>query len=109
MENDITTISGLRHVAHGGIKSEFIDGWLAKFRQIPGCGEEPDFELTSLQRKAANDPRFFEQRGQNLVITGPTSSGKTLVAETLMANHFTRGTFPRGCIFAVPLKALLRA
>lgn len=99
-------LSELEHVPNGGIARPIVENWIGKFRKVPGNADQPDFRLTSLQSIAAEHPDTFGSRGKNLIITGPPSAGKTLIAEMLMANHFSLKKYPLGCIYAVPLKAL---
>lgn len=106
VNTQISSIKDLIRVPHGGIKSVYVENWIKKFRSLPGNEIVDDFSLTSLQKKVANHSEAFDPRGPNLLITGPTSAGKTLAAEMLMANHLTRGINPVGCIYAVPLRAL---
>ncbi len=42
-------------------------------------------------------------KGKNIVVSSPTGSGKTLVAEIAMINHFLKG---RKTLYIVPLKSL---
>src|SRR5947208_1147204 len=102
----ISTIRDLSRVPRGGIHTSVIDKWIESFQAPLGNEQYDDFELTSLQKAVANHPEAFGERGPNLVISGPTSAGKTLAAEMLIANHLARATHPIGCIYAVPLRAL---
>ncbi len=88
------------------INQEFVRSWLSAFRASPGASALEDFSLTELQKVVANDPEALRQGTQNLVIAGPTSAGKTLAAEILMARVLTGATPPYGCVYAVPLRAL---
>src|SRR5262249_19616210 len=99
-------IGDLARVPDGGIDDSVIRAWQDQFRRALGTDEDADFELTTLQREVAGDADAFRPNGRNLVITGPTSAGKTLCAEMLMANHLKRASHPLGCIYAVPLRAL---
>lgn len=101
------TLRSLETVPNGGIPPSIVDRWIAGFQAVPGNEGASDFGLTSLQSRVAEHPDAFGERGPNLVITGPTSTGKTLAAEMLMANHFGLRKYPVGCIYAVPLKALV--
>src|SRR4051794_41066050 len=90
----IEYLSDLKNVPHGGIKEEITRRWIEGFQAVTGDKAIPDFELTELQRAVANHKQAFGTPGSNLVITGPTSAGKTLIAEMLIANHLSRGIHP---------------
>ena len=107
------TLRQLNQVPNGGVQQSVIDTWIRDFQKIPGNEDQEDFELTMLQHKVASHKETFGRRdrdqvirGPNLLITGPTSAGKTLTAEMLIANHLARAAHPIGCIYAVPLRAL---
>jgi|GEM_PF-5345041 len=101
---DIHTIADFKR--DDSIGGEFVDAWLSVFRRSPGAEDLADFPLTELQRLVANDPGSRTVSGPNLVVAGPTSAGKTLTAEMMMARLLTAARPPYGCIYAVPTRAL---
>jgi replicative superfamily II helicase/tetratricopeptide (TPR) repeat protein len=78
--------------------------YLAAWRQRWGGDAEHDIELTPLQSLVFSDPYAFE--GPDLLVTGPPSSGKTFVAEVLMAHVLSHQSTAR-CFYLVPLRALV--
>src|SRR5687767_2160538 len=101
---DIHTVADFKR--DNSIRKEFVDAWLSVFRRTPGAEGLTDFPLTELQRLVANDPGARTVNGPNLVVAGPTSAGKTLAAEMMMARLLTAARPPYGCIYAVPTRAL---
>ncbi|MBZ0257619.1 DEAD/DEAH box helicase [bacterium] len=58
-------------------------------------------QLLPLQERAVSEGKLFD--GANLVLCGPTSSGKTFLAEALFLHHAMQG---RNAALLVPTKAL---
>lgn len=74
-----------------GVRPSLVDLWRS-------CGHE---ELLPVQRTAVEHYNLFG--GGNLIVSAPTSSGKTFIGE-MAAAHAITGT--RKCFYLVPLKAL---
>lgn len=73
--------------------------------RISKGNENRSYELTDLQKQAFNKNIWYEEdKPHNMLISGATSSGKTLVAETIIANHIKHG---KNAIYLVPLKAMV--
>lgn len=74
-----------------GFPAEILDAWS---KEIP--------TLNNLQLAAIND--FGVLRGQNLLVSAPTSSGKTLIGELVALHGAPRR---RRSIFLLPMRALV--
>lgn len=74
-----------------GFSQDLLDAWAGKVKQ-----------LNHLQLDAIND--FGLLRGEHLVVSAPTSSGKTMIGE-LAALHGTR--YGKRTFFLLPMKALV--
>src|SRR4051812_18139656 len=95
-------VSKLGDLGAMGIDHRFIQCWRRRW-QREGVA---DVALTPLQSRVLSDGRSLAWPGRDLVVTGPTSSGKTLVAEAMMARVLS-GHTNRRCIYLVPLRALV--
>lgn len=88
---DAVASSDLASLAAFGFPSELIDAWAGA---IPG--------LNALQLSAINEYRLLD--GQNLLVSAPTSSGKTMIGELAAL----KGAIERKrAFFLLPLKALV--
>ncbi len=76
---------------HFGFKSKHIETLQSAYGS----------HLLPLQERAVKEGNLFE--GANLVLCGPTSSGKTFLAEALFLHHAMQG---RNAVLLVPTKAL---
>lgn len=77
------------------IPQDIIRAWINRW---------PRANLLPFQEKAFSDPPFWNER-LNLVVQGPTSSGKTFIAEVLAAKTFAKRT--ANCIYLVPYRAMV--
>ncbi|MDP8244766.1 MAG: DEAD/DEAH box helicase [Candidatus Hinthialibacter antarcticus] len=81
----------IEFLRHFGFKPEHIQTLQAAYGP----------QLLPLQERAVSEGKLFD--GANLVLCGPTSSGKTFLAETLFLHHALQG---RNAALLVPTKAL---
>jgi len=94
----------LSDLADYGVPSSAIRGWIAAFERSARTSQQ-DFALTELQSLALSHPATWDTT-RNLVVCGPTSSGKTLIAQALVAK--TLAGSPRArVLYLVPLRALV--
>lgn len=83
---------------------DFIQRWTEELNQRLGRSES-DYPLTAFQSFLLGHPITLSSQ-ENLVVAGPTSAGKTLVAQSILVNTLTM--FPGGkAIYLVPLRALV--
>lgn len=110
----VLTLADLRR-APASIEQQYISAWTKRWSTeqsgaaVVDAADDPAaaIPLLPLQQEVFSHPETFRWPGKNLLITGPTSAGKTFLAEALMAHvrsQFQYRNFK--CIYAVPLRAL---
>ncbi len=85
----------IRDLVTRDIPSGIIEAWERRW---------PGGSLLPFQEKAFSDANFWDDH-TDLVIQGPTSSGKTFIAEVLAAKTFSQRM--NNCIYLVPYRALV--
>lgn len=87
-----------------GVPPGAIEGWRRLFDRAAGESRQ-DYPLTDLQSAALGHPGTLDS-STNVLITAPTSSGKTLVAQAIAATRLA--SRPRAkVLYLVPLRALV--
>jgi replicative superfamily II helicase len=107
----VNTLADLRDRGH--ISPQYLKAWTQRWSSEQGASnhiEDPAsrISLLPLQQEVFSKNETFHWPGKNLLITGPTSGGKTFIAEALIASVISQYHFQsQKCIYAVPLRALV--
>lgn len=87
-----------------GLSEELVESWIAHFNGRSG-EDRSDYQLTEFQAEALAHPATCGT-ARNLLVTGPTSAGKTLIAETIIAKTLTEKPSAK-IVYLIPLRALV--
>lgn len=94
----------LRDLIKRGVPEVIVSGWIDLFN-ISNAVEKDDYDLTAFQSSVFSNPVTLDGNS-NLIIAGPTTSGKTLIAQAIISKVLSEKP-KKKVLYLVPLRALV--